>query len=83
MRKKIAKNDADKNQNVNMLTVLGMFKNALSIICAKGHRVGCVFLVVIVSILLYAEFGQNDHLEVAPHFIKVYILKSFVKGKWL
>ena len=32
------------------------------------HKVGCFFLVVIVYILLHAEFGQNDHLGGVSHF---------------
>ena len=31
-------------------------------------KVGCVFAMVVVSILPYAEFGRNDHREDAPHF---------------
>ena len=36
------------------------------IICSK---VGCVFLMVVVSMLPHAEIGRNDHREGAPHFI--------------
>ena len=32
-------------------------------------KVGCVFPMVIASILPHAEFGPNDHREDAPHFI--------------
>ena len=32
-------------------------------------KVGCVFPMVLVSILPHAEFGRNDHRENAPHFI--------------
>ena len=31
-------------------------------------KVGCVFPMVVVSILPHAEFGPNDHREDAPHF---------------
>ena len=31
-------------------------------------KVGCVFPMVVVSILPHAEFGQNDHREHTPHF---------------
>ena len=31
---------------------------------------GRAFLMVVVSIQPHAEFGSNDHLEDAPHFIK-------------
>jgi len=33
------------------------------------YKVGSVFPMVVVSILLHAEFGPNDHSEDAPHFI--------------
>ena len=32
-------------------------------------KVGCVFPVVVVSILPHAEFGRNVHREEAPYFI--------------
>ena len=34
------------------------------------NQVGCAFTMVVVSILLHAEFGQNDHRSNAPHFMK-------------
>ena len=34
------------------------------------NKVGYVFPMVVVSILLRAEFGPNDHREDAPHFIR-------------
>ena len=33
-----------------------------------SSKVGCVFPMVVVSILPHAEFGPNDHREDAPHF---------------
>ena len=33
-------------------------------------KVGCVFSMVVVAILLYVEFGPNDHREDAPQFIR-------------
>ena len=33
-----------------------------------NDKIWCVFLMVVVSILLHAEFGRNDHREDAPHF---------------
>ena len=33
-----------------------------------GNKMGCVFPMVILSILPHAEFGPNDHRENAPHF---------------
>ena len=32
-------------------------------------KVGCIFLIVGVSMLPHAEIGRNDHYEGAPHFI--------------
>ena len=40
------------------------------------YKVGCVFLVVVVSMLLHAEIGRNDHRECAPHFIKILRVQS-------
>ena len=34
------------------------------------YKVGCVFPMVIVTILPHAEFGPNDHREKASHFTK-------------
>ena len=31
-------------------------------------KVGCVFQMVVVSILPHVVFGLNDHLDDAPHF---------------
>ena len=31
-------------------------------------KVGCVFSMIVVSLLLHAEFRRNDHREDAPHF---------------
>ena len=31
-------------------------------------KVGCIFLMVVVSILSHVEFGQNDHWKDAPQF---------------
>ena len=33
------------------------------------NKVGCVFLMVVVSMLPHPEIGRNDHRESAPHFI--------------
>ena len=35
----------------------------------EENKVGCVFPIVIVSILPYAEFGPNDHRKKHPNFI--------------
>ena len=32
----------------------------------KKYKVGCVFLMVVVSMLLHAEIGRNDHRVGAP-----------------
>ena len=39
-------------------------------------KVGCVFSMVIVSILSHAEFGRTDHREDAAHFRKSYSKNS-------
>ena len=46
-------------------------RSALGFFCGKiqSDKVGCVFPKVVVSILPNVEFGPNDHLEDAPHFI--------------
>ena len=36
-------------------------------------KVGCVFPMIIVTILVYAEFGQNDHREDAPTLFLKYL----------
>ena len=52
------------------------------------NKVGCVFPMVVVSILLHAEFGPNDHREDASHFRKhsssgnmILILETLFKWK--
>ena len=35
----------------------------------RWYKVGCAFAMVVVSILLHAEFGRNGHWEDVPHFI--------------
>ena len=37
----------------------------------KKPKIGCVFLIVVVSMFPHAEIGQNDHREGAPHFIEI------------
>ena len=32
-------------------------------------KVGCVFLMFVVSMLLHAEIGRNNHREGAPHLL--------------
>ena len=34
-----------------------------------ANKVGCVFPIVVVSILPHTDFGQNGHSEDTPHFI--------------
>ena len=36
---------------------------------SKHDKVGCVFPIVVKPVLPHAEFGPNDHLEDALHFI--------------
>ena len=45
------------------------------------YKVGCVFPMVIVSILPHAEFGPNDHRENPPHFICVTLDSYFILEK--
>jgi len=40
--------------------------------------VGCIFPMVIVSLLQHAEFGPNDHREDAPHFTS--LLRAEING---
>ena len=40
----------------------------LKIVRINGNKVGCVFPMVVFSILQHAEFGPNDHREDASHF---------------
>ena len=40
----------------------------LKIVRKNGYKVGCVFLMVVFSILQHTEFGPNDHREDAAHF---------------
>ena len=39
------------------------------VISGYCRKVGCVLLMVTVPLLPFAEFGQNDHWEYAPHII--------------
>ena len=51
-----------------------LFSNLFEIDFAKNLeidekiKVGCIFPIVVVSILIRAEFGRNDHREDASHF---------------
>ena len=36
---------------------------------SETSKLGCVILMVVVSILPHAEFGANEHREDAPHFM--------------
>ena len=46
------------------IEVFGTFSNF------KDNKVGCVFSMVVDSIVLHAEFGPNGHQKDALHFIK-------------
>ena len=41
------------------------------------RKVRCIFPMVVVSILLHAEFGLNDHRESVPHF-RILLLLDFL-----
>ena len=45
------------------------FRSRLLLILLWKYKTGCVFLMVVVSLLHHVEFGPNDHREKAPHFI--------------
>ena len=49
-------------------TVSYLAYESYGMILVADTEVGCVFPMVVVSILLRAEFGRNDHREDAPHF---------------
>ena len=42
--------------------------SSVKIRLTKAYKMGCVFAMVVVSILPHAEFGPNDYQEDAPHF---------------
>ena len=46
------------------------FEDLISLLICK---VGCVVVMVVVSILPHAEFGPNDHRQDAPHFKKQWL----------
>ena len=52
-----------------LLIIMGTTKNV-----DPENKVGCVFPMVVVSILPHTEFGPNDHREDASHFILKYKL---------
>ena len=61
----------DKSENDEQLQ---KSSSKLSIICLgklpnpRPSKMECVFPIVVVSILFYAEFGPKDHVEGAPYF---------------
>ena len=56
--------DGEANIRVSLISYPSPPKISNGPLC----KVGCVFLVVVVSMLLHAEIGRNDHRECAPHF---------------
>ena len=57
------------------------FRNIIIFSTDWNYKVGCVFAMVVVSILPHAEFGRNDqHREEAPHF-SLFSLKNQRKNK--
>ena len=53
----------------NIITVNEFVHKRSSFIDSKfGHKVGCIFPIVIVPILPHTEFGPNDHRNDALHF---------------
>ena len=53
-----------------MLQALFDLEELISLLIGE---VGCVVVVVIVSILTHAEIGPNDHRQDAPHFRKQWL----------
>ena len=53
------------------------FRSRLLLILLWKYKVGCVFLMVVVSLLHHVEFGPNDHREYAPHFRRHQIRFNF------
>ena len=60
--------------NARSSVAVYLLATAGPIICS-ADKVGCVFSMVIVSILPHAEFGPNDHREDAPYF-RIGVLKN-------
>ena len=50
------------NNDVNMVNQMKRYKYTV-------YKPGCVFPMVVVSILPHAELKRNDHREDAPNFI--------------
>ena len=46
-------------------------------------KVGCIFLMVVVSILPHTEFGPNDHREDVPHFTYLSGGTTSFEQKWV
>ena len=38
---------------------------------SANDKVGCILVMVVVSILPHVEFGPNDNRETAPHFTSI------------
>ena len=66
----INENDPIKipEQGKDYSIIKGMFIKGFKLRKSASAKVGCVFPMVVVSILPHAEFGPNDHREDAPHF---------------
>lgn len=60
----MAFSEVNKYYNVQ----LEKYSGTLSDHFCKLNKVGCVFAMVIVSILPHAEFGPNKHQEDGPYF---------------
>ena len=68
-----SKNPISRNRNPYLFILFGGFgfhlPASLQIVFKLLFKVGCVFRIVVVSILFHPESGSNDHREDALHFI--------------
>ena len=54
--------------NLEKITKMAQLLTLNSLLLEQRSKVGCVFPMVVVSILPHAEFGPNDHRKDALHF---------------
>ena len=52
--------------SASYIAEIGQFQNDLYHLSPPNCKVGCVFAMIVVSILPHAEFGFNDHLGNTP-----------------
>ena len=54
--------------SASYIAEIGQFQNDLYHLSPPNCKVGCVFAMIVVSILPHAELGPNDHRDDEPHF---------------